>query len=131
MLFSYNFQAATTSQVSSGSSVAAGSTTLLTTTTSIDEDSTATQVPYPPANDSTCTSDWALVDNVCCPYYCLSNNESSTCTTPCSGGCGSPNASFCMSGTMCKLALSSLGLFRGFYQRFLLHFGIIPASRWF
>ncbi|KAH2471154.1 hypothetical protein KXV61_003042, partial [Aspergillus fumigatus] len=60
---------------------------------------TATQNPYPPANASSCGS-WALVDNVCCPYYCLSDNESESCTSSCTGGCGSPDSSMCKSGTM-------------------------------
>jgi len=71
-----------------------------TTTTSLGT-ATATQVPYPAANSSDCGS-WALVDNVCCPYYCTSNNESESCTSSCSGGCSSPESSMCKSGTMCK-----------------------------
>ncbi|KAF4161809.1 hypothetical protein CNMCM6936_002962 [Aspergillus lentulus] len=69
------------------------------TTTTVFPSPTATQNPYPPANASSCGS-WALVDNVCCPYYCLSNNESESCTSSCTGGCGSPDSSMCKSGTM-------------------------------
>jgi hypothetical protein len=85
---------------SSSTSLPPGSS--YTTSTSINTGSTATQVPYPAANSSDCGSSWELLDNVCCPDYCLSNNESSTCD-PCSGACGFSNSSLCKSGTMCRL----------------------------
>lgn len=78
----------------------AASASTYTTSTSYPS-ATATQPAYPAANASSCGA-WELVDNVCCPNYCLSNNESESCTSSCSGGCGTPPSSMCKSGTMCK-----------------------------
>ncbi|GAM40115.2 swollenin Swo [Talaromyces pinophilus] len=106
-LNSYYYQCTPTTQGSSGSSTGTGSSSKTSTvisgssytsTTSLGT-ATATQVPYPAANTSACGA-WALVDNVCCPYYCTSNNESESCTSSCSGGCSSPDSSMCKSGTM-------------------------------
>lgn len=78
----------------------AASASTYTTSTSYPS-ATATQPAYPAADASSCGA-WELVDNVCCPNYCLSNNESESCTSSCSGGCGTPPSSMCKSGTMCK-----------------------------
>lgn len=71
-----------------------------TTTTSIPTLS-STQPAYPSIAASSCGS-WSLVDNVCCPSYCLSDDKSESCTTGCTGGCGTPPSSMCKSGTMCE-----------------------------
>ncbi|KAH2703784.1 hypothetical protein KXV24_003968, partial [Aspergillus fumigatus] len=89
----------TTTVTSPSSSGSSSANTSGYTTTTVLPSPTATQNPYPPANASSCGS-WALVDNVCCPYYCLSDNESESCTSSCTGGCGSPDSSMCKSGTM-------------------------------
>ncbi|EPS27159.1 putative swollenin [Penicillium oxalicum 114-2] len=76
----------------------AAGTSKYTTSTSFPA-ATATQPAYPSADPSSCGA-WTLVDNVCCPEYCLSNNKSESCTSSCSGGCGTPPSSMCKSGTM-------------------------------
>lgn len=102
LFFTYAHKKTSSSAPATGSATGSASFTgSYYSTTSAIPSGTATQVPYPPANASSC-GDWALVDNVCCPYYCTSNNESQSCTSPCSGGCSSPPSSMCKSGTMCK-----------------------------
>lgn len=90
--------------ISTTATSGAASASIYTTSTSYPS-ATATQPAYPAANASSCGA-WELVDNVCCPYYCLSNNESESCTSSCSGGCGTPPSSMCKSGTMCKHELT-------------------------
>ena len=98
-------------KVSSGSgSTATGSKpTTATAATGVWDYTTSTSIPtlsvaqpaYPSVAASSCGA-WTLVDNVCCPSYCLSDNESESCTSGCTGGCGSPPSSMCKSGTMCE-----------------------------
>ncbi|KAJ5832315.1 hypothetical protein N7474_000626 [Penicillium riverlandense] len=90
------------SSTTSGTGTSGGSSITTTseyTTSTVIPTLTATQPAYPSANASSCGA-WELVDNVCCPSYCLSNNESESCTSSCTGGCGTPPSSMCMSGTM-------------------------------
>ncbi len=50
--------------------------------------STRHEAPYPPVAASSCGS-WALVDNVCVPQYCSTNNQSEDCSS--CGGNTSPS----------------------------------------
>jgi hypothetical protein len=75
-----------------------GQSTGLSTYTTTDTSTAAlhSQSPYPSIAASSCGS-WTLVDNVCCPSYCATDDTSESCT--CSS-CTTPPSADCKSGTM-------------------------------
>lgn len=96
----------TTSSGSSASTPASQSTTSSYTgpaeytTTETWTVASHSQSAYPTVDASTC-GDWTLVDNVCCPLYCSSDDESSACDpATCAGECVTPPSADCMSGSM-------------------------------
>ncbi|KAJ9131343.1 Expansin module family protein [Pleurostoma richardsiae] len=58
-----------------------------------------TQLPYPSADPSSCGA-WTMVDGVCCPTYCSTDNKSESCSSSCTGACTQPPSADCKSGTM-------------------------------
>lgn len=97
-----SFQTAVSSSTGSASLAAAtfsgatDYTTHLATTTAT---STHTQAAYPAATAGSCGA-WTLVENVCCPSYCGSDNTSESCSTAANCNCTTPPAAMCKSGTM-------------------------------
>lgn len=66
------------------------------TTTDTSTVASHSQSPYPSIAASSCGS-WTLVDNVCCPSYCATDDTSESCT--CSN-CTTPPSADCKSGAM-------------------------------
>lgn len=100
----YQCQPSTATAASSGSassvtatfSGATDYTTHLATPTTT---STHTQAAYPAATAGSCGS-WTLVENVCCPSYCGSDDTSESCSTAANCNCTTPPAAMCKSGAM-------------------------------
>ncbi|KAL6826662.1 Non-catalytic module family expansin [Trichoderma camerunense] len=85
---------------SAGSSPGGGSPTSGASTYTTTDTATVaphSQSPYPSIAASTCGS-WTLVDNVCCPSYCATDDTSEFCTGGCT--CATPPSADCKSGTM-------------------------------
>jgi hypothetical protein len=90
-------QSSSVSQSSVGQS-SIGQSTGVSTYTTTDTSTVAlhSQSPYPSIAASSCGA-WTLVDNVCCPSYCATDDTSESCT--CSD-CTTPPSADCKSGTM-------------------------------
>ncbi|UKZ94651.1 uncharacterized protein TrAFT101_009505 [Trichoderma asperellum] len=86
------------SSIPHSQSSSVGQSTGVSTYTTTDTSTVAlhSQSPYPSIAASSCGA-WTLVDNVCCPSYCATDDTSESCT--CSD-CTTPPSADCKSGTM-------------------------------
>lgn len=95
---SHSQSSSSASSIPHSQSSSVGQSTGVSTYTTTDTSTVAlhSQSPYPSIAASSCGA-WTLVDNVCCPSYCATDDTSESCT--CSD-CTTPPSADCKSGTM-------------------------------